>query len=98
MCYTESDSIVKCQCILTWSYAIQAGRVKQAMSRQKALEKMEPLDDPSVNDDPDAISFTFPEPGTLCLTKSCYTNALLMILSITQYKFLLISVDPTSYQ
>eukprot|EP00042_Codosiga_hollandica_P054180 m.727312 g.727312 ORF g.727312 m.727312 type:complete len:795 (+) comp58861_c0_seq6:59-2443(+) len=43
----------------------QAGRVKQAMSRQKALEKMELVEDPSKFDDPDGIRFTFPEPDIL---------------------------------
>eukprot|EP00039_Didymoeca_costata_P029951 m.27197 g.27197 ORF g.27197 m.27197 type:complete len:734 (+) comp7873_c0_seq2:185-2386(+) len=42
----------------------QAAMVKQAMSKQKALEKMELIEDPSKNADPDAIKFSFPEPAT----------------------------------
>jgi hypothetical protein len=41
----------------------QAARVKQAMSRQKALEKMELIEDPRKDIDPDSHRLRFPDPG-----------------------------------
>eukprot|EP00048_Salpingoeca_helianthica_P009515 m.136397 g.136397 ORF g.136397 m.136397 type:complete len:732 (+) comp14888_c2_seq1:80-2275(+) len=45
--------------------AAQNSRVGQAMSRKKALEKMERLEDPSKDQDADSISLRFPEPDQL---------------------------------
>eukprot|EP00045_Choanoeca_perplexa_P018243 m.283562 g.283562 ORF g.283562 m.283562 type:complete len:741 (+) comp17761_c0_seq4:123-2345(+) len=41
----------------------QAARVKQALSKKKALEKMEMLDDPDGDVDEDSLTLRFPEPG-----------------------------------
>eukprot|EP00053_Salpingoeca_punica_P015484 m.142854 g.142854 ORF g.142854 m.142854 type:complete len:778 (+) comp16723_c0_seq1:702-3035(+) len=43
----------------------QASRVKMAMSRQKALEKMELVEDPDLEENADALSLRFPEPEPL---------------------------------
>ena len=43
--------------------AAQSSRVKQAMSRKKALDKMELVEDPTKDVDPDAHKLRFPEPG-----------------------------------
>ncbi|EDQ84337.1 uncharacterized protein MONBRDRAFT_35339 [Monosiga brevicollis MX1] len=41
----------------------QAARVKQAMSKKKALEKMEELQDPDADVDEDSLKLRFPEPS-----------------------------------
>lgn len=43
----------------------QAAKVKQALSKKKALEKMVRIEDPSKDVDPDAIKLRFPEPAPI---------------------------------
>jgi len=43
----------------------QAAKVKQALSKKKALEKMVVLDNPAANQDEDSLSLTFPQPTKL---------------------------------